>query len=207
MTLYQADYAMAAITLTADGSPLSPPGGGSFNLPVAALDGAAGVKGKAWATFVPSPDGAGPPRAPGAPPRGVTLLARDVQSLVLYKADGSFAGVRRPGSGNPIVVDGLTITIDDVVGSTGLDVKADPGVPAVYAGFGGLMVSTLVSYLSFNQVWALEEGGALHVAGRTNRAALAFGGELDAALLEVPEREEGDGGGGGGGEGGATGGA
>ena len=95
---------------------------------------AAGRSGKLWATFIPSSSQEG---EPGAPPRGVSILARDFQVVTLYKADGTFAGVRRIGSGNPIEVDGMRIYIDGVVGSTGLELKVDPGVPLVYAGFGG----------------------------------------------------------------------
>jgi cytochrome c biogenesis protein len=89
-----------------------------------------------------------------------------------------------------LTVAGVTIVVDAIVGAAGLELKADPGVPYVYAGFGGLMVSTLVSYLSHSQVWALQtRDGTLHVAGRTNRAALGFGAEFDAALAAVPERD------------------
>ena len=212
LTLYQADYGMAAMTVTAPSSPLSPPGGGPFKLPVAELGGGtAGVSGKAWATFLPLPDEtsaggggasapASSPPTPSTQPKGVTLLARDFQTVVLYKSDGSFAGVRRPDSGNPIVVDGMEVIVGEIVGQTGLELKADPGVPLVYAGFGGLMVSTLVSYLSHSQVWAVEteeedgEGEGtrkavkLHVGGRTNRAALGFREELEAAMAAVPDR-------------------
>lgn len=91
-----------------------------------------------------------------------------------------------------MTVEGVDIVIDDIVGSSGVELKADPGVPVVYAGFAGLMVSTLVSYLSHSQVWAWEEeekggGKKLHVSGRTNRAALGFERELEGALAEVPE--------------------
>lgn len=92
----------------------------------------ADVKGKLWATFIPSSQGEA-----GAPPRGVSILARDFQVVTLYKADGTFAGVRRIGSGNPIEVEGMQIIIDGAIGSTGLEVKVDPGVPFVYAGFAG----------------------------------------------------------------------
>lgn len=34
-------------------------------------------------------------------------------------------------------VDGMKITVEDIVGSTGLELKVDPGVPYVYAGFAG----------------------------------------------------------------------
>lgn len=31
----------------------------------------------------------------------------------------------------------MTIVVEDIVGSTGLELKVDPGVPYVYAGFAG----------------------------------------------------------------------
>ena len=81
----------------------------------------------------------------------MSVLARDLQSVIFYDADGKFVGVRRPGSGKAIEVEGLSIVVDDVVGATGLELKADPGVPLVYAGFGGLMITTLLSYASHSQ--------------------------------------------------------
>ncbi len=33
----------------------------------------------------------------------------------------------------------MSLVIDDLVGSTGLELKVDPGVPYVYAGFAGLI--------------------------------------------------------------------
>ena len=62
------------------------------------------------------------------------VLAKDFQTVILYDSQGQFAGVRRPGSGKPITVDGMDITIGEVIGSTGLEIKVDPGVPFVYAG-------------------------------------------------------------------------
>lgn len=37
-------------------------------------------------------------------PRGVSIVARDFQTVALYKADGEFAGIRRPGSKKPFEV-------------------------------------------------------------------------------------------------------
>lgn len=50
------------------------------------------------------------------------------------------------------------------------------------------MITTLVSYLSHSQIWALQQEGLLHVGGRTNRATLAFAGELSNILDAVPDR-------------------
>ncbi len=52
----------------------------------------------------------------------------------------------------------------------------------------GLMITTLVSYLSHSQIWALQEEAMLHVGGRTNRATIAFAGELSTILDSVPDR-------------------
>lgn len=52
-----------------------------------------------------------------------SMLARDLQSIVLYDKEGKFAGVRRPNSKLPIEIDGTKIIIVDAIGSTGLDLK------------------------------------------------------------------------------------
>ena len=61
----------------------------------------------------------------------------------------------------------------------------------------GLCVTTVVSYLSHSQVWALQQGRAVLVGGRTNRAKAAFRQELAAAAAGLagvagPERGEGE---------------
>lgn len=52
-----------------------------------------------------------------------SMLARDMQSIVLYDQEGKFAGVRRPNSNLPIDIDGIRIVVLDAIGSTGLEIK------------------------------------------------------------------------------------
>jgi len=54
------------------------------------------------------------------------MLARDLQSIVLYDKEGKFVGVRRPNSNLPINIDGSEIVIVDAIGSSGLDLKVPP---------------------------------------------------------------------------------
>ena len=60
-----------------------------------------------------------------------------LQTVTFYDSKGEFAGVRRLGSGKAMEVEGMSITPELIVAATGLELKADPGVPLVYAGFGG----------------------------------------------------------------------
>lgn len=79
------------------------------------------------------------------------VLARDLQQVVIYDSKGQFVGVRRPGSGKPIQVEGQTLVIDSLSGASGIQLKHDPGVVYVYTGFGLLMITTLISYISHSQ--------------------------------------------------------
>ena len=163
--------------------------GDSLNLPMANLEGQGAFQGRIWGTFLPLYHGNDDPALKRL---GVSLLARDFQSVAIYGSDGSFAGVRRPGSGRPITVDGLNLVVEDMKGSTGLELKTDPGVPWVYAGFAGLMVTSFLSLLSHSQVWAVETETEraeklLHVGGRSNRAKEEFKTELDEILDDMPE--------------------
>lgn len=60
----------------------------------------AGVSGRLWGTFLPAEQ----PAADGTAPRGVSILARDMQSVAIYDSRGQFVGIRRPDSGRPISV-------------------------------------------------------------------------------------------------------
>ena len=71
----------------------------------------AGVKGKLWATFIPAEPVSVSPRV--QQPRGVSIIARDFQTVALYKADGTFAGIRRPGSNKPIEVQSSCCSASD----------------------------------------------------------------------------------------------
>jgi cytochrome c biogenesis protein len=74
------------------------------------------------------------------------------------------------------------------VGSTGLQIKSDPGIPLVYTGFGLLMMGVVMSYVSHSQIWALQAGSSLYIGGKTNRAQVGFESELLQILESVPTK-------------------
>ncbi|CAH1418096.1 unnamed protein product [Lactuca virosa] len=175
VTIYQTDWSISALQVLKDDE-------GPFNLAVAPLT----VNGdkKLYGSFLPI----GNTDSPNV--KGISMLLRDLQSVVLYDPEGKFAGVRRPNSKLPIEIDGTKIEIVDAIGSSGLDMKTDPGVPIVYAGFGALMLTTCISYLSHTQIWALQDGTTVVVGGKTNRAKIEFPEEMNRVLDRVPEINE-----------------
>uniref|UniRef100_A0ACD5WF66 Uncharacterized protein n=2 Tax=Avena sativa TaxID=4498 RepID=A0ACD5WF66_AVESA len=172
ITIYQTDWGFSALQVKKNGE-------GPFNLAMAPLK-MSGNK-KLYGTFLPLED------SDPSSVKGISMLARDLQSIVLYDQDGKFVGVRRPSSKLPIEINGNEILIEDAIGTTGLDLKTDPGIPIVYAGFGALMLTTCISYLSHAQLWALQDGTTVVVGGKSNRAKIEFSDEMNRLLNKVPE--------------------
>jgi cytochrome c biogenesis protein len=77
-----------------------------------------------------------------------------------------------------VPINGVNLKIVELVGSTGLQIKADPGVPMVYLGFGLLMIGVVMSYFSHSQIWALQSGDRFYIGGKTNRAQVSFEREI-----------------------------
>ncbi|HEY9803884.1 MAG TPA: cytochrome c biogenesis protein [Leptolyngbyaceae cyanobacterium] len=159
VTFYQTDWGISAVRVRVNNSPI-------FQLPMALLN--TKGQGRIWGTWIPTkPDLS----------EGVSLLAKDLQGMVLiYDAQGKLVDTVRNGMSTQ--VNGVTLKILDVVGSTGLQIKADPGIPIVYTGFGILMLGVVMSYFSHSQIWALQKGDRLYIGGKTNRAQVAFEQEV-----------------------------
>jgi cytochrome c biogenesis protein len=175
VTFYQADWSIAALLVRVNNSPI-------FQLPMAPLRTVRG--GKLWGTWVPTkPDLS----------EGVTLITKDLQgTLLIYGTDGAAIGTVRTGMA--IEVNNVTLSVLDLIGSTGLQIKVDPGIPLVYTGFALLMLSVLMSYVSHSQIWALEQGERFYLGGRTNRAQVTFERELLAIVhdLDTPKTLQAD---------------
>ena len=66
------------------------------------------------------------------------------------------------------------LILTEILSSTGLQIKTDPGIPLIYSGFFFLMISTLISYITYSQVWMLQKNHRLFIGGSTNRALFEF---------------------------------
>nr|YP_009397369.1 cytochrome c biogenesis protein ccs1 [Dasyclonium flaccidum]ARW66555.1 cytochrome c biogenesis protein ccs1 [Dasyclonium flaccidum] len=68
----------------------------------------------------------------------------------------------------------VLFSIQDIMVSSGLQVKFDPGILLVYLGFFVVMLSTLLSYISYSQIWVYMSANFCKFIGSTNRATLFF---------------------------------
>ncbi|MGB3513261.1 MAG: cytochrome c biogenesis protein [Microcoleaceae cyanobacterium] len=173
VTMYQADWGISAVQVRINKSPI-------FQLPMAPINIVGG--GRIWGTWVPTkPDMSD----------GIILLAKDLQGTALiYDATGKLVSSVREGMSTE--VNGVRLFVDKIIGSTGLQIKADPGIPIVYLGFGLLMISVLMSYVSHSQIWALKEGDKIYIGGKTNRANVVFQRELLAILEQLDSQPQED---------------
>ncbi|KAK7264326.1 hypothetical protein RJT34_31933 [Clitoria ternatea] len=111
ITIYQTDWGISALQILKDNER-------PYNLAMALLQ----INGdkKPFGTFLPVGD------INSLDVKGISMLARDLQSIVLYDMAGKFVGVRLPNSKLPIDINGTEIVIVDTIGSSGLDLKAPP---------------------------------------------------------------------------------
>jgi cytochrome c biogenesis protein len=72
----------------------------------------------------------------------------------------------------------LNISIVDVLSSTGLQIRNDPGELLLCLGFASLMISTFISYISYSRLWILKKLNKIQLGGLTNRAKLKFDYDL-----------------------------
>ena len=116
VTLYQADWGIAGVKVKFNNSPV-------LDVPMGPLNEG---KSRIWGTWLPTKPNMSD---------GVSLVATDLQgTLLVYDNDGQLISTVRKGMATE--VNGIQLSIVDIIGSTGLQIKADPGIPAVYLGLG-----------------------------------------------------------------------
>nr|YP_010241846.1 Cytochrome c biogenesis protein [Coscinodiscus wailesii]YP_010241898.1 Cytochrome c biogenesis protein [Coscinodiscus wailesii]QTI82761.1 Cytochrome c biogenesis protein [Coscinodiscus wailesii]QTI82813.1 Cytochrome c biogenesis protein [Coscinodiscus wailesii] len=103
---------------------------------------------------------------------GFTVLINNLQGYCsFYNKFGLFIGNLEL---NETIKLNSSFTLIDVISSTGLQIKTDPGIPIIYTGFGFLMLSTLISYITYSQIWIVQTRKKFFIGGNTTRATFDF---------------------------------
>ena len=103
---------------------------------------------------------------------GIILLMDNLQGYCsIYNEFGEFLGNLEL---NERITSTFPITLVDILSSTGLQIKTDPGIPLIYTGFFFLMLSTLISYITYSQIWIIQQKKKIFIGGTTTRATFDF---------------------------------
>lgn len=170
MTVYQADWSLATITVQLGQSPF-------LQLPLQTFP---ELGDQLWGLVLPTrPDGTEPV---------LLTVASEAGPVQVFGAGGELITNLRPG-GAAAEVNGLPVKVIDVMPASGLLLKRDPGVPLVYLGFAITLLGGGLSLVATRQLWAIgdQEHGKLHVAGLCNRNLSGFAQEFPELLNRAAE--------------------
>jgi len=110
----------------------------------------------------------------------VLLVLQDLTGkYLIYSPEKKLIGESEIG--HKVNLKGSQFRVQSIVPSTGIQVKSDPGIPLVYIGFLFLIVSILLSYTSYCQIWAVKIKRRVYIYGTTNRATYFF----EKNILEI----------------------
>nr|YP_003002245.1 ResB-like protein [Aureoumbra lagunensis]ACS36957.1 ResB-like protein [Aureoumbra lagunensis] len=100
----------------------------------------------------------------------------------VYNNEGNLLGASELNEPFPL---SENVQFVDLITETGIQIKADPGLPLIYFGFFLLIVSIITSYQSYSQVWVWPLGDGLNIAGTSNRSKFEFEFELLNLVLKM----------------------
>lgn len=103
---------------------------------------------------------------------GIIIIMDNLEGYCsIYNSTGQFLGNLEL---NETINFKQPLTLLEIISSTGLQIKTDPGIPMIYSGFLFLMISTLISYITYSQVWMIKRNQQIFIGGTTNRAVFEF---------------------------------
>jgi len=103
----------------------------------------------------------------------INALVKDLnKEISLYNGKGEF--LKKVKERESFDIGNKKFVIDEVLPATGIDIKSDPGIPFVYLGFLFLILSTLLSFISFSKIWVFKRGEEIYIGGTSNRAKISF---------------------------------
>ena len=160
LTLYQADWSLAAITIQIDNSP-------KLQIPIEPIS---ELGEQVWGTIIPTnKDG-----------KDQILLTVDSElgPVNIYDNDGTL--LTKLSINKEEKVKGALINIINIIPSSGLLLKHDPGVPLVYLSFAIILIGGSLSIISTKKIWVLHENekSMIYIGGLSNRNLSGLSKEL-----------------------------
>ena len=79
-------------------------------------------------------------------------------------------------NGDPVTINSSTVSLKEIIPSSGLIIKNDPSIPFIYLSFSLIIIGTIFSLIPTNQIWILfnKNSNKLFIGGLSNRNLLGF---------------------------------
>jgi len=160
LTLYQADWALAAITIQIGNSP-------KLQVPIEPIP---QLGEQVWGTIIPT-------NKDGKDPILVTV-GSELGPVNIYDSDGKL--LTTISTNEEEKVKEALIKIINIIPSSGLLLKHDPGVPLVYSSFAIILIGGSLSIISTKKIWVLyeKEKSLIYIGGLSNRNLSGLSKEL-----------------------------
>lgn len=101
------------------------------------------------------------------------ILIKSLKKEVsLYDEKGEF--IKEIKEGDNFEFKGERVFFEEILPASGIDIKSDPGIPFVYLGFVLLIISTLLSFISYSRLWLFKIENEIYIGGSSNRAKISF---------------------------------
>ncbi len=151
LTLYQAEWSLAAITLQIENSP-------KLQIPIEPIP---ELGEQVWGTVIPI-------KKDGKDPILVTVN-NETGPVSIYDSDGT--ALTTLSTNKEAKVKDTSIKIINIIPSSGLLLKHDPGVPLVYTSFAIILIGGSLSIISTKKIWVLyeKEKSMIYIGGLSNR--------------------------------------
>ncbi len=136
LTLYQADWSIAAFTIQINDSQ-------KLQIPTKSIP---ELGEQVWGTIIPT-------KKDGTDPILLTVNS-ELGPVIIYDNDGS--KLMTLGIGKEAEVKKIALKIINIIPSSGLLLKRDPGVPFVYASFAIILIGGSLSLISTKKIWIIQ---------------------------------------------------
>ncbi len=168
ITIYQADWSLAAVTIQIDNSP-------KLQIPIQPIP---ELGEQVWGTIIPT-------KTNGEEPILLTMN-NELGPVLIYDKNGTKLATLSIEE-NPKQIGESFIKIISIIPSSGLLLKHDPGVPLVYTSFAIILFGGFLSVISTNKIWALyeEDKSLLFIGGLSNRNHSGLSKELPDLIKTI----------------------
>lgn len=165
LTIYQTDWGISGIRLKFENA-MSLDSSINIQLPVLKLP---NLKEKIWVSSLPS--------FAKNNESFIVLIKNNRGQVNLFNTSGQFLKTINLGEMTSLTKSS-NFEFSDIIASTGIQIKSDPGIGIIYFGFLFLILSSLISYLSFSEFWLLIDQKVVFLGARTNRAKVFLNTEF-----------------------------